>query len=161
MASGTTTSPVAVVIDATVVIALCANEADKLANAEAKIKEYSGKGCTFYAPGVIIVECLFVFCRKLSDGVLTPVEHSSAVLSLMRLMRQIHPPPTGDKSLIERAEEIRGAFGCSRSADGIYLALAEELNAAMSTELVTFDAGMLNQAARSSLRMPVVVRPTV
>jgi len=79
----------------------------------------------------------------------------------MRLMRQIHPPPTGDKSLIERAEEIRGAFGCSRSADGIYLALAEELNAAMSTELVTFDAGMLNQAARSSLRMLVVVLPTV
>jgi hypothetical protein len=50
MASGTTTSPVAVVIDATVVIALCANEADKLANAEAKIKEYSGKGCTFFMP---------------------------------------------------------------------------------------------------------------
>jgi len=96
MASWTTTSPVSVVIDANVVIALCAGEPDKLANAKAKIEEYSGKGCNFYAPGVIIAECLFVFCRKLSDGVLTPVEHSSAVLGLMKLMRKINPPPKGN-----------------------------------------------------------------
>ena len=53
MASGTI-SPLSVVIDANVVIAICAKEADKLANAEAKIKEYSTNGCAFYAPGVIV-----------------------------------------------------------------------------------------------------------
>jgi hypothetical protein len=39
-----------------VVIALCAKEPDKLANAETKMKEYAGKGCVFYAPGAIIAE---------------------------------------------------------------------------------------------------------
>jgi len=158
MASGI--SPVSVVIDANVAIALCAKEEDKLANAEAKMKEYAGNGCSFYAPGVIIAECLFVLCRKLNDGVLTPVEHTSAVLSLVTLMAMISPPPSGDKSLIKRAEEIRGTFGCSRSADGIYLALAAELHAAGTTELLTFDAGLPNQAASSSVPVPIVVLQT-
>ncbi|HLN30571.1 MAG TPA: PIN domain-containing protein [Gemmataceae bacterium] len=156
-----TTSPVSVVIDANVVIALCSKEPDKLANAEAKMMEYASEGCNFYAPGVIIAECLYVLCRKLNDGVLTPAEHSSAVLGFITLMAAINPPPMGDKSLVKRAEEILGTFGCSRSADGIYLALAAELNAAASTELVTFDAGMPNQAAGSNLPKPVVVLPTV
>jgi predicted nucleic acid-binding protein len=159
MASGTPTNPLAVVIDANVVIAICAKEAGKLATAEAKLKEYAGKGCTFYAPGVIIAECLFVFCRKLNDGVLTAAEHSSAVRGLISMMAAIQPPPTGDKSLIERAEEIRDTLGCSRSADGIYLALAEELGKTTNTEVVTFDTGMPSQAAASSLALTVVLLP--
>lgn len=159
MASGTTISPVSVVIDANVVIAICAKEADKLANAEAKMKEYAEQGCTFYAPGVILAECLFVFCRKRNDSVLTAAEHSSAVLGLISMMAAIHPPPTGDKSLIKRAEEIRANLGCSRSADGIYLALAEELSKEGSTEVVTFDDGMSSQAAASSVVPAVVLLP--
>jgi len=161
MTSGTTTSSVSVVIDASVAIALCAKEADKLANAEAKMKEYAKNGCAFYAPGVIIAECLFVFCNKLAAGKLTAAEHNSAVLNLATLMMQIQPPPTGDKSLVKRAEEIRGALACKRSADGIYLALAEELQRAANTEVVTFDGGMRAQAAACSLSPPVVVLPTI
>ncbi len=64
MASGLTSSPVAVVVDASVVIAICAKEADKLANAEAKIEDYARQGCEFFAPAVIVAECLYVLCRK-------------------------------------------------------------------------------------------------
>jgi predicted nucleic acid-binding protein len=152
---------VSIVIDANVVIALCAKEADKIVNAEAKMKEYAGQGCSFYAPGVIIAECLYVFCRKLLDGVLTPSEHANAVFGLISLMATVNPPPTGDKSLIKRAEEIRGTAGCSHSADSIYLALAAELNGTASTEVVTFDGGMQKQAQSGSLPMPIVVLPTV
>ena len=113
MASGTTLSPISVVIDANVAIAICAKEPDKLARAEAKIKEYAGKGCNFYAPGVMVAECLYVFCRKLKDGVLTPTEHTSVVLRFISMMGAIGPPPTGDRSLIKRAEEFRGPWGAA------------------------------------------------
>jgi predicted nucleic acid-binding protein len=156
-----TTSPVSVVIDASVVIAVCAKEADKLANAEAKLKEYSVSGCHFYAPGVLIAECLFVFCRKLNDGVFSSADHGAAVLAFTKMIALINPPPNGDSHLIKRAEQIRSSLGCSRSADGIYLALAEELSEASSTEVVTFDPGMQSQASASSLAPAVVVLPVV
>ena len=161
MASGSTTSPTSVVIDASVVIALCAKEPDKLANAATKMKEYVNNGCVFYAPGTVIAECLYVFCKKLSAGKLTAAEHSSAVLNLITMMGQILPPPTGDKTLVKRAEEIRGSLACTRSADGIYLALAEELHKAASTEVVTFDGAMKAQATACSLSPQVVVLPTI
>ena len=160
MASATT-SPSSVVIDANVAIALCAKEADKLANAEAKMRDYATKGCRFYAPGVFVGECLFVFCRKLKDGVLTLTEHDSALQAFISLMRAVNPPPFGDKSLIKRADETRGNLGCSRSADGIYLALAEELGKDSATEVLTFDHGMQAQAVASSIGPLVVVLPTV
>ena len=161
MASPTKASPSSVVIDANVAIALCAKEADKLANAEAKIKEYALNGARFFAPGVIVAECLYVFCRKLKDGVLTPTEHAAAVQAFIALMAAVQPPPGGDKSLIQRAEEIRGPLGCSRSADGIYLALAEELSRSSATEVVTFDNGMQAQAASHALSHHIEVLPTV
>ena len=123
------------------------------------MNEYVAKGCTFYAPAVIVAECLFVLCRKLKIGMLTATEHKNAVLSLISMMAAIHPPPVGDKSLIKRAEEIRATFGCSRSADGIYLALAEELAKTGSTEVVTFDAGMPSQAAASGFTPAIVLLP--
>ena len=161
MATGTMTSPTSVVIDATVVIALCTNEPDKVANADAKIKEYAGKGCKFYAPGVIVGECLYVFCNKLADGKITLAEHTSALTAFIKFMAIVDPPPSGDKALIKRAEEIRRGLACRRSADGIYLALAEELDKAAATEVVTFDSGMSSQATASSLSPPVVVLPTI
>jgi len=161
MASGTTTSPVSVVIDANVVIAICAKEADKLPAAEAQLRLYAGKGCQFFAPGVIVAECLFVFCRKLNDGVLSPADHGKALNNFITLMQSIHPPPSGDKSLIPRAEQIRAGLGCSRSADGIYLALADELSKTTSTEVITFDTSMPNQAKSSSVISAIVVLPTI
>jgi len=58
-----------------------------------------------------------------------------------------------------RAEEIRGSYGCSRSADGLYIALAEELATTRPTELVTFDAAMPSHVAATAptvtVRLPV------
>jgi predicted nucleic acid-binding protein len=161
MDSTTKPNPSFVVIDANVAIALCAKEADKLANADAKMKEYATNGAQFFAPGVIVAECLFVFCKKVQDGGLTPTAHEAAVRALVTLMASVHPPPSGDKSLIGRAEEIRGSLGCNRSADGIYLALAEELSAVAPTEVVTFDNGMGAQARSHTIAVTVAVLPTV
>jgi hypothetical protein len=99
---------------------------------------------------VLIAEALFVFCKKLAAGKLTPAEHAQAVLSLETLMKAVLPTPNGDASLIARAEQIRGTHGCSHSADGIYLALTEELTKTRTAEIVTFDAGMDNQAKKYS-----------
>ena len=161
MGSGPMTDPPSVVIDANVAIAICAKEPDKFVNAVAKIDEYAKAGCHFFAPGVIVAECLFVFCRKLSDGVISQAEHANAVDAFLQLMSQVNAPPTGESSLIKRAEEIRGGLGCSRSADGIYLALAEKLTIESATEVVTFDKGMKAQAAASSISVPVIVIATI
>jgi predicted nucleic acid-binding protein len=161
MGSGKLINPISVVIDANVIIAICAKEADKLANADAKIKEYASNGCRFYAPSVIVSECLYVFCRKLSEGVLTAAEHASAIQALITIMAAIDPPPNGDRSLIQRAESFRGNLGCSHSADGIYIALAHELSSNAATEIVTFDNKMKNQAAAIAGAPIVVVLPTV
>ena len=93
MVSTLTSSQPSVVIDANVVIAICTNEADKLTKAEAKLQEYATKGCRFYAPGVLVAECLFVFCKKLKDGVLTGPEHASAIKAFITLMAAIEPLP--------------------------------------------------------------------
>jgi predicted nucleic acid-binding protein len=156
-----TPSPVAVVVDANVAIAICAKEADKLTNAETKIAEYAKNGVQFFAPGVIVGECLYVFCKKLRDGVLTTAEHANAIQAFITLMASIQPPPCGDKGLIKRAEEMRGGLACGRSADGIYLALAEELTKNGVTEIVTFDTGMRGQATANSLSSHVEVLPTI
>ncbi len=49
-----TNSPDAVVIDANVLIAICAREATKLSQAETVINEYAINGVLFYAPGALI-----------------------------------------------------------------------------------------------------------
>lgn len=156
MASKPTSSVAAVVVDASVVIALCAREPDKIASAEEKLAEYAADGSKFFAPGGLIMECLYVFCKKLKDGVLTPIEHAAAVHALITFMAAVDPPPSGDKALIARAESIRGSLGCSRSADSIYLALADELGKICSTEVVTFDTGMKKQAHLASILCEVV-----
>lgn len=154
-----TTNPVSVVIDASVVIALCAKEADKIESAETKLLAYSKSGCDFYAPGVLIAECLFVFCRKLQAGELSPEDHGAAVGALEVLMSSIKPPPVLDASLVKRAEHFRGGLGCARSADGIYLAYAEALGKSAGVAIVTFDQSMKTQAASHGLGESVVVLP--
>ncbi len=72
-------------------------------------------------------------------------------------MNSVLPPPSGDKRLIRRAEQIGAGYGCSRSADGIYLALAEQLSQTMPTILLTFDTGMPNQAAKNAPSVNVQV----
>jgi predicted nucleic acid-binding protein len=137
-----------VTIDASFLIALCAREPDKYPKAYSQLGQYVHAGCQFFAPGVLVAEVLFVLCRKLMDGSLTPTEHAQAVQSLVVYLRAIAPPPRGDAALAARAEQLRGTYGCSHSADGLYLALAEELATLGTAELVTFDVGLQKQAAK-------------
>lgn len=143
-------SPPAVVVDANVLIALCAKGADKYTVAHAQMTQYAVGGWRFYAPGVIIAETLFVLCGKLQSELITPTEHLQAIQVLIAEMKSILPPPNGDASLIQRAEQIRGGYSCRRSADGLYIALAEELAQTGVAELVTFDADLQKQAAATS-----------
>jgi hypothetical protein len=64
MGSGAMTNPPSVVIDANVAIAICTKETDKYVNAVTKIGEYANAGYHFFAPGVIVAECQFVFCQS-------------------------------------------------------------------------------------------------
>jgi predicted nucleic acid-binding protein len=150
----------AVVIDANVLIAVCAREQDKLATAEAALADYTAKGWLFYAPGVILGEVLYILCGKLQSGLLNATAHREAIENLQDQMKAILPPPRGEASLIARAEEVRSGYGCSRSADGLYIALAEELAQAGAAELLTFDAGFANQIARNAPTVMVNLLPS-
>lgn len=150
MATPPTSSRPAVTIDANLVIAYCTKEAGTYAKAKAELEQYAKDGWQFYAPGVLVAEALFVFCKKLEAGTLTTAEHAQAVQSLEAFMNAVLPPPNGDASLIARAEQIRGSYGCSRSADALYLALAEELTRTGPAELVTFDVGLEQQAKQNA-----------
>ena len=77
-------------------------------------------------------------------------EHAQAILTFETLMVNILPPPGGEVSLISRAEAIRTNYGCSRSADGIYVALAEILAQSMPTVILTFDQNMQYQITRNA-----------
>lgn len=123
-------------------IAISAHEPDKYAPALAQWTYYANAGCRFYAPGVVVSETLFALCRKLTGNLLTTAEHATSIASLRALAQTLLPPPMGEAALIERAEQMRAGYGCSRSADGLYLALAEQLAQIGPTELVTFDVDL-------------------
>jgi len=149
----------AVVLDANVLIAVCAKEQDKAATAEAALADYAARGWRYFAPGVVISETLFVLCGKLQSGAITAAEHQIGIRSLIAYMSVTFPPPSGDAALIARAEQIRSGYGCSHSADGIYIALAEELSQSGATELLTFDADLPKQAARNAPTVKVNLLP--
>lgn len=144
------------VVDASVVVAVTTLEMGSYPVALAQMQRYQRDGWVAYAPGVIVSECLFALCRKLETGILTPAMHARAIRRLRSTLAIILPPPSGDASLAWRAEQIRSGYGCSRSADGLYIALAEQLAQTGPAELVTFDAGMPSQAAATA--PSVVVR---
>ncbi len=149
----------AVVLDANVLIAVCANEQDKAATAKTALADYAARGWRYFAPGVVISETLFVLCGKLQSGAITAAEHQIGIRSLIAYMSVTFPPPSGDAALIARAEQIRSGYGCSHSADGIYIALAEELSQSGATELLTFDADFPKQAARNAPTVKVNLLP--
>lgn len=157
MATAPPSNPPSVVIDANVMIALCAKEADKYTVADAELTRLAQAGYRFFAPGVIIAECLFILCKKQEDGSLSNAGHASAVVDLCTYLGMILPAPNGDWTLVARAEQIRSGYGCSRSADGLYLALAEELAAVGTPEIVTFDAGLPNHAGANAPSVNVIL----
>jgi predicted nucleic acid-binding protein len=140
----------AVIPDANVLIALCARETDKIKNAETAFDDYIIKGYEFFAPSVLVAEVIFVLCQKLADGSLTKPEYEKSVKAFKYYLDFISLSPNGEASLLDRAIEIREGYGCSRSSDGLYIALAEELSKTYDTEIVTFDKGFINQAAKNA-----------
>lgn len=138
------------VIDANVVIAVVAKEAGKQSLATSALAEYARQGAVFYAPGGLLMETLYVLCQKEQKGSLTSKEYGVAIRRFFTLMRDVQPPPQGERSLIPLAERIRSGFGCSRSADSLYIALAEQLSQMQTTRLLTFDKDLPNQVARNA-----------
>ncbi len=149
----------AVVIDANVLIGLCAKEPDKFATAETALQDYAAKGWLFYAPHVIVSEVLFVFCNKLQNGSLTPATYEEAIENFRDQMKAILPPPNGDASFIVRAKKILGSYGCSHTTDGLYIALTEALEMNGAAEFLTFDKGVLNQIAKNAPTVKVNLLP--
>jgi predicted nucleic acid-binding protein len=139
-----------VVLDSSFLIAYCAKEPGRFARAAAEYGRYASEGREFFAPGVAAAEALSALCRKLQEGSLTIEEHSEAVQTLVLILSCTHTSPSGDLQLTERAEQIRAGYGCSRSADGIFIALCEELARHGRSEIATFDDSMRLQAAANA-----------
>lgn len=141
------TNPGAVSIDANVMIAISSKEAGRDVAATAELSRYASLGYEWFAPGTIVSETLYILCGKRNSGLLSPADYATAVQTFARTMNSVLPPPTGDAALILRAEQVGSGYGCSRSADGIYIALAEQLAQTRPTVLLTFDKGLPKQAA--------------
>lgn len=148
-----------VVVDANVLIAVCANEHGKADTAELAMADYASKGRDFYAPNVIIGEVLYVLCQKLHNAELTQFEYEKSVTVFKNQLRGILLSPSGESSLVARAVEIRQGYGCSRSSDSLYIALAEELAVSGNAELLTFDKGFINQVAKNAPTVNVNLLP--
>lgn len=58
--------------------------------------------------------------------------------------------PNDETVFVKRAVEICQSYGCSHSSDSLYIALAEELAKTQTVELLTFDKGMIDQAAKNA-----------
>jgi predicted nucleic acid-binding protein len=150
----------AVVIDANVLISICSNEPSE-ATARAALADYTARNWAFYAPSVIVTEVLFALCRKLQDGSLSAASHKQAVEDFNgSYLPAISPPPNGDAALLLRAEEIRSGYSCLHSADGFYLALAEELTLSGTAEFLTFDKRVVNVAANNAPSVKVNLLPS-
>ena len=145
----------AVVLDANAAISISAKEATTQANAKATLLRYTNAGYLFYAPGVIVSETLYALCKQEGNSLVTLAEYALAVSDFDALMGRIQPPPSGDASLVHRASQICDGYGASRSADAIYIALAEELSQTYTTRLMTFDRDLPKQAARNASAVTV------
>jgi predicted nucleic acid-binding protein len=142
--------------DANIFIALCAKE-PKQSKAEKALKDYADDGWDFYAPNIIVAEVLYILCQKNQAGTLTNIAYKEAIENFQDQMKAVRT--ISDADLIERAFEIQQSYGCSRSADSIYIALAEHLAKTHTVEIVTFDGGLVNQAAKNAPSVKVNVLP--
>lgn len=145
----------AIVLDASVAIAIAAKEAGREPMVLAELARYSQLGYSWFAPGVIIAETLYVVCGKKQRGELSGADYVTAISSFKKTVTSIIARPDGDWSLIARAEQIVAGYGCSHSADGIYIALAEDLAATRPTVLLTLYDVMSKQAARNAATINV------
>ncbi len=138
--------PHCVTLDASFVIGLCAKEPGKYLKAQTILSQRLAAGCALHAPHLLVMEASYVLCGKLQAGTLTAAEHAIAVANLQSLTTLIIFSSGGDVTLMRRAEQMRQGYGCSRSADCFYIALAEQLTTLQTSELITFDVGQQSQA---------------
>ena len=148
----------AVVVDANVFISLCAKEPSQTTAAHA-LADYATKGFSFHVPNAVVTEVLYVLCVKHANGLLTAIAYEEAIQNFQDQMAAMTLPPQGDAHFIQRATEMQQGYGCSHSADCLYLALAEELATNTPTELLTFDKGFINQAAKNAPTVTVNLLP--
>lgn len=148
----------AVVVDANVLIGICTKES-KEPVARAAITSYITKNWKIYAPNVIVSEFLYIACKKVDAGQMTAAQYQTSIEDFCDYMAVIQTPPAGDTPFIKRSSEIRVGYGCSRSSDGIYLALSEELAKSGNVEILTFDIGMVNQTAKHVASVKVNLLP--
>lgn len=116
----------AAVIDASIFVSIASKEAATYLIAESAFDLYAKNGWEFFAPNIVVGEVLFALYHKFTAGVLTEIEHEKSVESFLNLMKNIQTPDD-ETDLVKRAVEIRETYGCSRSSDGFYIALAEDL----------------------------------
>jgi predicted nucleic acid-binding protein len=140
----------ALVIDANVAVAIAARELGRDVKATAELIRYASMNYAWFAPGAIVTEALYALCQKYQAGTITAIEHDNAVTEFEILMRSILPPPSGEVSIVQRAHAIASGYGCSRSADAAYIALAEELSKTKPTVLITFDQDLPKQARQNA-----------
>ncbi|MGE0132983.1 MAG: type II toxin-antitoxin system VapC family toxin [Blastocatellales bacterium] len=151
-------NPGAVVVDANILISLCIKEPVTFTQAHTAFNDYGKNGWDFYAPSVIVAEVLYVLCQKLQTGLITQAKYDEAIEFFKDYMSLISTPAGGDAPLIQRAKEIQSGYGCSRSADCLYIALTEELAGSGMAELLTLDSGCVNQAAKNAPSVKVNLR---
>ena len=102
-------------------------------------------------------EALYVLCGKEQNGTLAAADYQQAILELESLANGFLPPPNGEGALVLRAAEIRVGYGCSRSADSIYIALAEALAQERPTVFLPLDQGIPNQVTANAPTVTVKV----
>lgn len=149
----------AVVCDANVLLAICSKEEATCRQAENALENYAKAGTEFFAPNLVVGEVLYVLCRKLAEGILTESEHKLSVESFEQMMAAISTPEKGDDSLIKRSVEIREPYGCSRTADSVYIAFAEQISHSRTVEILTFDEGLSKHASKTVPMIPVNLLP--
>ena len=119
------------------------------------LENYAKSGWEFLAPNIIVVEVLYILCKKLQNGLMPPQSYEKIIENFDDQMKTVQLP--SDARLIKTAIEIQSEYGCSPSLDGLYTALAEDLAKTRTVEIFTLDRGMVNQAAKNAPTVTVKV----
>ena len=144
----------ALITDANIIISVCSKEPTAVV-ARSALENYAKNSWEFFAPNVIVAEVLYILCQKFQNGLLTAKAYDEAVENFQDQMKVTQT--FSDAQFIKRAKEIQNGYGCRRSADSIYIALAEDLAKTRTVEILTFDRGMINQAAKNAPTVTVKV----
>ncbi len=99
-----TIKPEIVVIDANLLISLCAKEPTQN-TAKTALENYAKDGWYFYAPNLIVAEVLYVLCLRHQKNILTDKSYQEAIENFQDQMKAIQT--VNDDILIKRSTEIQ------------------------------------------------------